>query len=74
MISNLQNRSIRSARNAGKDLNTAALLIIVFRETAEVRSHSLYLPLRDLTPFRCSVEEPLLGLRGVWVDNSAHRD
>ena len=40
----------------------------MFREMAEIRSLilALYLPLGDLTPFRFSVEEPLLGLRGVW--------
>ena len=48
----------------------AALLfpLYVFWEMAEVRSLilPLYLPFRDLAPFRFSVEEPLLGLGGVW--------
>ena len=49
-------------------LATFLFPLYVFWEMAEVRSLILafYLPLRDLTSFRFSVEEPLLGLGDVW--------
>ena len=51
-----------------RHVGTLLFPLYVFWEMAEVRSFILArnLPLRDLTPFRFSVEESLLGLGGVW--------
>ena len=61
-------RVVASYCSSSDMLATLLLSLYVFWEMAEVRSFVLArnLPLRDLTPFRFSVEEPLLGLGGVW--------